>query len=121
MGDLETRIEDAKEEGLWFVCIAPINTAALSDTYALVQARGEQVEMVVFHPIDYADILKLGDPKYGLVSAALTTEETSEMQRTGEYPGKLWGAEMVVTLEGTEPGYVEVRGPTVVAYLSVCR
>jgi hypothetical protein len=121
VSDLDARVEDAKEDGLWYVCIAPINTTALADIFAKVQARGEQVEIVSFHPTDFADVLKIGDRRSGLLSAAMTIDEIAEMRRAGAYPGKLWGADIVVTLEGTQPGIVEVRGSTTVAYLEVHR
>jgi hypothetical protein len=106
------------QEGLWYCCIAPLTTTVFADSFALVRAQGEEVERVVLHPRDYADLLKTGSPH--LLSHSLTKEEASLMQATGVYPAKLFGAEVESSLE-VVAGRVEVHGPTLVAYIEVYR
>lgn len=106
------------EDRLRTVCVAPIVTDILADAFARVQERGEEVERVLFHPVDYADLLKTGKPQ--LVSWSLTKEETSRMLSTGKFPLALWGAEVVRTLDAKE-NVVQVWGPTICVTIDVCR
>ena len=109
---------DDNEEAPNFYCVAPINTSILADAFAVVQNLGDEVESVVFHPIDFADVLKLGGPD--LLSAGLLPEELSQMQATGLYPSRLWRA-VLVRDGGAERGIVLVQGAEATATIKVIR
>jgi len=101
-----------------FVAIAPLGSCVLSDAFASIKARGEQVESVSLHPVDYADLLSMGGPVF--LSHALTVDEQSEMLETGVWTKPIWGAKVEESLEET-PGVVVVEGITTFAEIHVTR
>ena len=86
--------------------VAPLTGTPLAAAAARVFAAGEQMGEIRLHPIDYADLLILGE---GTLAGSLSLELRCELTRTGVWPTTLYGAEVIRDVK-CEAGTVLVCG-----------
>lgn len=98
-------------------CVAPISPDVLAHAASLVQAARDTVVEIRLHPVEYADLLRVGP---GTFASMLTPDLASEMVRTGSWPTTLLGAE-VTRDPDLDRGTVVVRGKTTTALVTIYR